>query len=177
MKLSERLHKPGYKLVLILAAFLYAGHIEYQSLEQSEKINSLEYAKHLSDIQEKRKTSEYAAFLKKYHHPAPLQTASAIRKAAKKDKVMLALAAQEQAGVKTKSRDGKGSVGIGQVRSKYHGRVPSDAADQVRQSEAILDRLIEANNSVEVGLARYNGSGRQSVRYAKSVLEKLEETP
>lgn len=171
----NRFSKPGYKLVAIIIAVLYCGHLEYTTEVQMERITQLEHAKRLMEIQEHRKVADYVAFLKKYNHPAPTVTAKAIRAGAKKDRVMLALAAQEKAGPNTRSTDNKGSVGIGQVRAKHWGKVPYSPVEQVMQSERILDELIDNKGSLAKGLEAYNGSGKMAKRYSRQVMSKLEE--
>lgn len=121
------------------------------------------------------KEVEYAAFLQKYNHPTPVVAAKAVRKGARKEKVMLALVAQEGAGPRTKSRDGKGSIGLGQVTPRWHGQVSHDPATQIRQSEWILDQLVQDRKSLDKGLAAYNGSGPAARRYAEAVKVKLSE--
>ena len=173
----ERLKKPGYRLLLIAGMVLYCGHLEYTTEVQMQKITELEHAKRLMEIQEHSKVAQYSEFLRKYNHPAPQVTAKAIHEGAKKPRVMLALAAQEQAGPKTKSRDKKGGYGIGQVTARHWGKVPNDPVAQIMQSERILDELVDSKGSLSKGLEAYNGSGKAAKRYSRQVMSKLEGLP
>jgi hypothetical protein len=60
--------------------------------------------------------------------------------------------------------------GAWQVRECYWGKVPKDLKGQAFQAERILNELLESNNSnMYTAVAKYNGSGAASFKYASKV--------
>lgn len=106
--------------------------------------------------------------------PVPHQMAAACR-TTKDPHLMAAIAIVESNGTPTAT--GKaGERGAWQVIGKHHGKVSSNAVDQAKQAERILDELVATapRGSLRCALARYNGGDRPkavSYRYADKVLK------
>jgi hypothetical protein len=65
-----------------------------------------------------------------------------------------------------------GEKGAWQVRECYWGKVPKDLKGQAFQAERILNVLLKSsNNNMYKAIAKYNGSGDASFKYANKVMK------
>jgi len=72
-----------------------------------------------------------------------------------------------------RARGKAGEKGAFQVREKYWGKVPKDLKGQAFQSERIMNELLKnCGGDLFLAVAKYNGSGDASFRYARKVRQR-----
>lgn len=123
------------------------------------------------------KEARLAEYFAKAGSDMPIEVAQTIISTAKRPRLMSAIAKVETQGRNVRGKNGE--VGVWQVMPEYHGPVdPHNLAEQLRQSEAILDELLEqTGGSLRGAVQAYNGSGPAAVRYSMKVMREIREVP
>lgn len=167
MTIHKRLTtKPGYKILLVLAAFGIAGNYDYK-----DQLMVHQVAAKAQVIEDRQANLEkkISVFMERENSPNSQEFARAIAKH-KRPRLLAAVAAVESNG-NPSARGKAGEIGAYQVTPKHWGAVPKDIAGQTDQAAKILEELLEANSGrIKPALSAYNGD--TTGRYADKVMAK-----